>query len=211
LRELSLLIPRLTLFLGGGVSLPVIVEIEGRAISIEENSYRLEADPGLYELSLVDARGNRITTQWAARIAERSESLTVRFPSVRPAEGEPSQVIPRTDLDWEAPERPLPYGAIAALSASGAAFVGAGVFAAMAFGTARSIKKNCEGSSCLPEDRPRAERARRYANVATAGVVVSAVGGATGISLLLFETRADASVGMSLAARLDGIELQGRF
>lgn len=210
MRELSLLIPRLTLHLEGGMQLPVVAEVQGRQIGIDEITHRLEADPGLHEISFLDARGTRVTILWAARIAERSETLTVRFPSVTSVD-EPAPPKPRTDLVWEAPERPPPYGAIAAFSASGAAFVGASVFAAMAYGTARSIKKNCVANSCLPEDLPRAERARRFANLATAGVAVSAVGGVAGIGLLLLDRDDDVSWEVSLSVEAGGLDISGRF
>lgn len=227
LRELNLLIPALRLRVLGEAQWPLLLRFQGREESLSPplgpssgssspSEFLVEGDPGLYQLRARDQSGSTIEVTVALRVAERTLVLPLHFPQrVSPAGApESGNVTPPVPQAADAPSSRNHFGAWAAFSASGVALATAGVFAGLAFAKVNAIKERCLGTSCLPQDAPRADAARRFANLATAGLVVSAVGAATGVTLLALpfpEASTEIGSTVRLTTSLQGVFLDGSF
>lgn len=208
LRELDLLVPRLSLTFSGGVVFPVSISCGARASTASEPSFEIESDPGLYTVAFEDASGTKLTRVWAARVGERSETIEIAFPQILRVDP-PAPPAPSPSAEPRKSMSSLTAGALAAFSAGGVGFVGAAVFGGLAYDRASSIRDNCIENSCLVSDIPRLDEARRFANLATAGLVVSVVGSATGVGLLLLDSRDED--GMRVSVGWGRLEFERRF
>jgi len=79
---------------------------------------------------------------------------------------------------------PNQRGAVVAFGVGAAGVVLTVVTGALAIAEAAAVKENCVGTSCRPEDLPRAQHAETLANLATVGGTIALAGGVTGALLL---------------------------
>jgi hypothetical protein len=105
---------------------------------------------------------------------------------------------------------PNERGSLVAFGASATGLVFAEVTGALAFIESAKVKENCVGTSCRPEDLPRAQDAEQLANLATVGTTVFMVGAGAGVVLWLLPSgpaKGEVSVGL----RGPGLRIDARF
>lgn len=106
---------------------------------------------------------------------------------------------------------PQRWAAITAFSIGGAGLVTAVVTGSVALSLASEVRDNCVDSVCPAEDQPKADRATTLGNVATAAIVVAAVGTITGVTLLALAPPRRQQAALALEARGPSLVLRGRF
>lgn len=105
---------------------------------------------------------------------------------------------------------PNERGSLVAFGASATGLVFAAVTGTLALVEAAKVKENCVGTSCRPEDLPRAQDAEQLANLATVGTAVFIAGAAAGVVLWLLP--ADPAKGeLSVGLRGPGLHVGVRF
>lgn len=106
------------------------------------------------------------------------------------------------------PER---WAAVSAFAIGGAGLVTAVVTGSLALSLASEVRSNCVDSVCPAEDQPKADRATTLGNVATASIVVAAVGTAAGVTLLSLAPPRKRQPTVALEARGPSLVVHGRF
>ncbi len=186
LEQLSESIPRVRLVISGEPALPIVLEGNGRAVSLTEPETTHLFDPGAHRLSARDASGTRLQVEVHLSAGETPRVIQLRFPRVRRGDGvaepPPSQAL---EPDRKAPAKPYRSAAHAAFFLGGSAFLFSAVATTVAVVKASEVKRHCVSGTCRPEDQTKAQAALRWANLATAGVVVGATGVVSGIGLLV--------------------------
>jgi hypothetical protein len=105
---------------------------------------------------------------------------------------------------------PSERGSLVAFGASATGLVFAVVTGALALVESAKVKENCVGTSCRPEDLPRAQDAAQLANLATVGTTVFIAGAGTGVVLWLLPS-GPAKGELSVGLRGPGLRLDARF
>jgi hypothetical protein len=98
---------------------------------------------------------------------------------------------------------------VTALGLGTGALLFGGAMGVVALINANEVKENCAGTSCRREDAGKAQSARRFANLASVGFVVGAVGVGTGLTLILWKPAAsDAAAHVGFPT---GVAFRGAF
>lgn len=105
---------------------------------------------------------------------------------------------------------PNERGSLVAFGASATGLVFAVVTGALALVESAKVKENCVGTSCRPEDLPRAQDAEQLANLATVGTTVFIAGAGAGLVLWLLPA-GPAQGELSVGLRGPGLHLDARF
>ena len=177
LKQIAGQIPSLALSVRGGTP-PFLVSIAERQQRVGRGTVRLELDPGSYSCLVQDAQGRSVTQKLSVAAFERKKSIVVEFPAEH-------SVARNADPAASAPEP----NNLLALSTLGVGIVAAsvGIVAGTVAGVqTRNLKAQCDGNVCPRDQKYRGERAKTWANVASASLVIGAVG--IGGGLLLYDS-----------------------
>ncbi len=175
------------------------------------SGWRLKLPPGKHTLELSDARGQRarrtltLTEGQSARVVfelgRETPEAAQRGADTRKAQRTtpPAPFVEPNDPPW---------GAITALSLGGGALAFGSVAGILALTARNEFIDDCRGNRCLARDQASGDRARRWANLATAGFIVGGVSAAAGVTLLLYQPKpSQASVALRLYP--SGLSLSG--
>lgn len=213
IKALESRIPQLTIKRGSGAE-GALIELDGAALGDAAIGSPMRRDPGSH---LVTARlGDRTIFQQGFDLAEGTTKEIV-VASEQPVE-QPSPASP-LPIDTTYPastertnRRTLGY---VAGGIGMAGLVTAGVFLALRQATINDLEGRCRGLSCPPEAQPTIDRGRLYTGIAEGGVVLGALGLATGAVLIVTDWgQSSKSTGgreVRLAATPAGVTISGRY
>jgi|GEM_PF-2025229 len=203
-------LPQLTLQFPDDTKYPVEVVGAEQDWTILEPRTTLFVDPGNYDLFASEARGYE--ARQSLSVKGESARVTVEFAWPKRA-GAITSATPSVSVDPERSARPRGrrffYPAVAAWGAGAAAWVFAGVSFGVATNRAKTLLDGCEDRVCPYSSRFEQYEARQWANLATAGVLVGAVGIAAGTTLFFLEESEHGEWSLGLSAT--GVEVGGRF
>ncbi len=179
-------IPRLTIQRGEG-SEGAVIELDGASIGDSSLGKPIRRDPGSH---LVTARlGERTIFREGFTLADREEkAITVSY--ARPAEPAPSPSPARADAGASTPDVTADRGpdlrtmGYVAGGVGVASLVAAGVFVVLRQGAIHDLDDMCRGNVCPKEAEATVDRGRLYTGLAEGGVVLGALGLATGAYLI---------------------------
>lgn len=184
IQALEARIPRLTIQRGEG-SEGAIIELDGAPIGDSSLGKPNRSDPGSH---LITARlGDRTIFRQGVTLAEHEEkAITVSY--ARPADSEPSPApadAPASTPDVTADRAPSLRTVGYVVGGVGvASLVAAGVFVVLRQGAINDLDRMCRGTTCPPEAEATVDRGRLYTGLAEGGVVLGALGLATGAFLI---------------------------
>lgn len=191
LSRLGAEIPTLSITLTGGFVPPVALRAGSATMKLEDSRADWELDPGLYEVVARDASGTEVILPLLLQ-KEQDAKLEFSFPEVS-GSVRTFPEVPRMAT------RNYKRGAHAAFVLGASGLIFSAVAGTIAWSEAERIKRNCDGTSCRPEDEEHAHNARRWANLSTVGATVGAIGVGTGVGLLFYPSNRGGSVGIKVA------------
>lgn len=211
IQKLELRIPQLTIKRGPG-SEGAVIELDGAALGDPAIGSPIRRDPGSH---LVSARlGDRTIFQQGFDLAEGTTKeivVAAEHPKEQPSPSR-SPLVAETGSTERTSQRTLGYVA-GGIGVAG--LVTAGVFLVLRQGTISDLDGMCRGTTCPPEAQPTIDRGRLYTGIAEGGVVLGALGLATG-AVLLFSSSGQSSTGahgreIRVAASPASVLISGRY
>lgn len=198
LEQVSEAIPTVQIVISGGAISPVRIEGNGRSFLLTEPETLLSFDPGPLRIVAEDAAGLRLELETFLTAGQHQYPVELLFPRIVRGVSTANSSSPRVfDTGHLAPVRPYRSGAHAAFLLGGSALLFSAVATTVAVVKADEVKKHCIDGRCRPEDQEKAHSALRWANLATAGVVVGATGVLSGIGLLVVPAQRGAEIALS--------------
>lgn len=191
---------------------PLQLRAASRVWSISSRTERVELDPGPHTLVLSDGEGQSRSQTVVLREGEHRRLAFDFRPRPTRAETTGPARSPRgsaPSADGAGAQHLRPAGRVALGLGAGALAFGA-VAGVVALVQTDAIKDNCVGDRCLTTDRGRADTARTWANLATVGLGVGAVGVGTGLALLLWQPERQKH-GLTVHAGPGRLEISGEF
>lgn len=206
-------IPQLTIKRGPGAD-GAVIELDGTALGDPAIGSPMRRDPGSH---LVTARlGERTIFQQGFDLAEGAtkEIVVANEQPVSPAHAASPL---ETNYHYQAPnertgQRTLAYVA-GGIGAAG--LLTAGVFLVLRQGTINDLDRMCNGTTCPPGAQSTIDRGRLYTGIAEGGVVVGALGLATGTVLIFGDSGKSSKAAQGrqvrVAATPAGVLISGRY
>ncbi len=209
LASLSAQIPSVDLVIRGDGKGPFVLYDGVVEHRVGKGRRLLELDPGRHALVVMDAKSQQVRRTVQLEPGQKGVPVVFDFGPAEQVGRAPTALAARAPRRVAASGSALKWGGFTALGLGGVALGFGGVAATIALQRKEEIVKNCVDNHCLESDQQRGAEARRWANLATAGFVVGAVGVGTGVTLLMLRPRADDGV----TIRTDGraVSIGGRW
>lgn len=173
-------------------------------------TFLLEANPGVYRLTLRDASGRSRSLLWRAVAGDRARRVSTFLEPFPPRESA-APAPPRPRLDPATREASsFRKGAWTALAAGGALVAAGLVAGGVAVERAATLRQRCEKNVCRPEDEALKNDALKAARLAAAGVGSGAVVLLTSGALFWWDAQ-EGPKGWSLGLKPSALELRYAF
>jgi hypothetical protein len=215
LESLRTRVPSALVIFHDSLGLPLELSTETRSLRVLERQSLVELDPGEHTLLVTDSKGLRLERN--VELQEGEQKKIVKFEPDPASEPKPHSkrqtaekaAFGRTEIK-ASPRNTNTLGAYTALGLGAGALAFGGVAGVIALAKVDEIKDSCVDNRCLARDETKADSARDWANLATAGFVVGAVGVGAGLTLLFWQPNG-VRTAVSVNVYPSGAALSGRF
>ena len=205
-------IPRLRITVTNAHAGAARVTVDAEAVPNDQLGQPIPHNPGRHSISASDGSGRTESREVVLRAGAGvlDVELDLTPPRVQPRPKQAPAKTPSPD-EPRLTETPITWPGVATLAVAAVALTTGAVTGVLAKRDADAVLANCDGLSCDPADRSRADRGRALGNVSTVSFVAGGVLAAAGIFLLASPPVTKSPGGHARAAPPLSVTVGGRF